>query len=40
MKILIDSFHTDVRKVRVDKRINEIVNRLNKTKVEEHPGMT
>lgn len=38
-KILIDSFHIDVRKVRVDKRINEIVNRLNKTKVEEHPGI-
>lgn len=29
--------HSDVRKVRVDKRINDIVNRLNKTKVEEHP---
>lgn len=23
--------------MRVDKRINEIVNRLNKTKIEEHP---
>lgn len=33
-----NSSHLDVRKVRVDKRINEIVNRLNKTKVEEHPG--
>ncbi|CAD7088566.1 unnamed protein product [Hermetia illucens] len=33
------SFHRDkdVRKVRVEKRINEIVNRLNKTKVEDHP---
>ena len=33
------SFHCDkdVRKVRVEKRINEIVNRLNKTKIEEHP---
>lgn len=28
----------DVRKIRVAKRINEIVNRLNKTKKEEHPG--
>ncbi|XP_049821982.1 coiled-coil domain-containing protein 25 [Aethina tumida] len=27
----------DVRKIRVAKRINEIVNRLNKTKKEEHP---
>ncbi|XP_055859294.1 coiled-coil domain-containing protein 25 [Episyrphus balteatus] len=26
-----------VRKIRVEKRINEIVNRLNKTKIEEHP---
>lgn len=34
------SFHRDkdVRKIRVEKRINEIVNRLNKTKTEEHPG--
>lgn len=33
-------FHKDkeVRKIRVAKRINEIVNRLNKTKREEHPG--
>lgn len=33
-------FHKDkeVRKIRVAKRINEIVNRLNKTKKEEHPG--
>ncbi|XP_055319127.1 coiled-coil domain-containing protein 25 [Sitodiplosis mosellana] len=33
------SFHRDkdVRKIRVEKRINEIVNRLNKTKTEEHP---
>lgn len=33
-------FHKDkeVRKIRVSKRINEIVNRLNKTKREEHPG--
>ncbi|XP_064605618.1 coiled-coil domain-containing protein 25-like isoform X2 [Liolophura sinensis] len=27
----------DVRSVRVEKRINEIVNRLNKTKEEKHP---
>lgn len=26
-----------VRKIRLEKRINEIVNRLNKTKVESHP---
>lgn len=34
------SFHLDkdVRKIRVEKRINDIVNRLNKTKTEEHPG--
>uniref|UniRef100_A0A0K8TNB0 Coiled-coil domain-containing protein 25 n=1 Tax=Tabanus bromius TaxID=304241 RepID=A0A0K8TNB0_TABBR len=33
------SFHRDkdVRKIRVEKRMNEIVNRLNKTKVEAHP---
>lgn len=33
------SFHKDkeVRKMRVEKRVNEIVNRLNKTKREEHP---
>lgn len=33
------AFHKDkeVRKVRVEKRINEVVNRLNKTKREEHP---
>lgn len=33
------SFHNpkQVRKMRVDKRINEIVNRLNKTKIETHP---
>ncbi|CAA0821332.1 Unknown protein [Striga hermonthica] len=32
-------FHTSktVRTVRVEKRINDIVNRLNKTKVERHP---
>lgn len=28
----------EVYKVHVDKRINEVVNRLNKTKREEHPG--
>ena len=27
-----------MRKIRVEKRINEIVNRLNKTKREEHPN--
>lgn len=34
------SFHRDddVRKIRVEKRINDIVNRLNKTKIEQHPG--
>ncbi|CAA0838360.1 Unknown protein [Striga hermonthica] len=34
-------FHTSktVRTVRVEKRINEIVNRLNKTKVERHPDL-
>lgn len=33
------SFHRDkeVRKVRIEKRINEIVNRLNRTKTESHP---
>lgn len=33
------SFHKDkdVRKVRVEKRINETINRLNKTKTEAHP---
>ena len=30
-------FLFQVRKVRVEKRINEIVNRLNKTKEEQHP---
>ncbi|WAR22938.1 CCD25-like protein [Mya arenaria] len=29
----------DVRKVRVEKRINEIVNRLNKTKEEKFPDL-
>ncbi len=28
-----------VRKIRVEKRINEIVNRLNKTKVEKKPDL-
>lgn len=34
------SFHRDkdVRKIRVEKKINEIVNRLNKTKIESFPG--
>lgn len=33
------SFHNSkqVRKFRVEKRINEVVNRLNKTKIETHP---
>lgn len=33
------SFHNpkQVRKMRIDRRINEIVNRLNKTKIETHP---
>lgn len=31
------SVYFQVRSVRVEKRINEIVNRLNKTKVEKHP---
>lgn len=29
--------HKKVRKMRVEKRINEVVNRLNKTKIESHP---
>ena len=29
--------YLQVKKVRVEKRLNEIVNRLNKTKVERHP---
>lgn len=34
------SFHRDkdVRKIRVEKKINETVNRLNKTKTETYPG--
>lgn len=34
-------FHNEhaVRNVRVEKRINEIVNRLNKTKVEVYPDL-
>lgn len=34
------SFHRDkdVRKIRVEKKMNEIVNRLNKTKTETFPG--
>ena len=34
------SFHNPklVRKMRVERRINEVVNRLNKTKIEEHPN--
>lgn len=34
------SFHREkeVRKLRVAKRSNDIVNRLNKTKTEAHPG--
>lgn len=34
-------FHKEkeVKKIKVVKRINEIVNRLNKTKKEESPGM-
>lgn len=33
------SFHKDkdVRKIHVEKRINDSVNRLNKTKIESHP---
>lgn len=33
------SFHRekDVMKIRVEKRINEVVNRLNKTKTEAQP---
>lgn len=32
-------FHKEkeVRKVHVEKRVNDIVNRLNKTKIESHP---
>lgn len=34
------SFHNPklVRKMRVERRVNEIVNRLNKTKIETHPN--
>lgn len=34
------AFHKDseVRRIKVAKRINDIINRLNKTKREEHPG--
>ena len=34
-------FHSDkaVKKVRVEKRVNEIVNRLNRTKVEKNPDL-
>lgn len=34
-------FHKDkqVKTVRVEKRINEIVNRLNKTKIERKPDL-
>jgi hypothetical protein len=31
--------HKDVRKVRVEKRTNEIINRLNKTQVEKFPDL-
>lgn len=33
------SFHRDkdVKKIRVEKRLNDTVNRLNKTKIEMHP---
>ncbi|XP_055921046.1 coiled-coil domain-containing protein 25 [Eupeodes corollae] len=33
------AYHNDnlVRKIRIEKRVNEIVNRLNKTKTEHHP---
>lgn len=31
--------HKKVRRVHVEKRINEIVNRLNKTKEERHPDL-
>lgn len=35
-------FHkeSEVRKIKVAKRINEIVNRLNKTKKENQPGLS
>lgn len=34
------AFHKDseVRRIKVAKRVNDIINRLNKTKREEHPG--
>ncbi|XP_027355805.1 coiled-coil domain-containing protein 25 isoform X2 [Abrus precatorius] len=39
-KVSISGFHAfKVRTVRVEKRINEIVNRLNKTKVERKPDL-
>lgn len=28
-----------MRKIRVAKRVNEIINRLNKTKIESHPDL-
>ncbi|CEG70645.1 Putative DUF814-domain-containing protein [Rhizopus microsporus] len=31
--------HKKVKRVHVEKRINEVVNRLNKTKVERHPDL-
>lgn len=30
---------SQVRKIRLEKRVNEIINRLNKTKVEGHPNL-
>ena len=32
-------FHMQVRTIHLEKRINEIVNRLNKTKVEKFPDL-
>ncbi|XP_036333369.1 coiled-coil domain-containing protein 25 isoform X2 [Rhagoletis pomonella] len=29
----------DVKKIRVEKRVNEIINRLNKSKTEDHPDL-
>ena len=37
MVVDMNSFILQVTKITVDKRINEIVNRLNKTKEETHP---
>ncbi|XP_077866636.1 coiled-coil domain-containing protein 25-like [Saccoglossus kowalevskii] len=39
MSRLPHSIVCNVRNIKVDKRINEVVNRLNKTKEERHPDL-